>query len=222
MGRIEKMKRVVIEEANKRILNESEDSVEIIDSLISDESIEDAIDSEQEMETPEVILDLEKNPPNWYLKLKKRIEMKLRKQKGKRRSGRRGVGQGNYKRKKETKKVVLTSLGIGAVAQTLIITILYNTVKKFRDIIDNISIGGKSIRIQNESTNLDDDGVFDYEKVISHKYNITLQFNTIVVNNETGEEEYGEIIEELLDIPDSYEEGLKIFQQKLDKLGGKN
>ena len=53
----------------------------------------------------------------------------------------------------------------------------------------------------------------DYEKVISHKYNITLQFNTIVVNDETGEEEYGEIIEELLDIPDSYEEGLKIFQE---------
>ncbi len=73
-----------------------------------------------------------------------------------------------------------------------------------------------------EVVDLDDDGVFDYEKVISHKYNITLQFNTIVVNNETGEEEYGEIIEELLDIPDSYEEGLKIFQQKLDKLGGKN
>ena len=66
--------------------------------------------------------------------------------------------------------------------------------------------------------NLDDDGVFDYEKVISHKYNITLQFNTIVVNDETGEEEYGEIIEELLDIPDSYEEGLKIFQQIKDKI----
>ena len=60
MGRLEKMKRLIIEEANKRVLNESEDSVEIIDSLISDVDLEDAIDSEQEMETPEVILDLEK------------------------------------------------------------------------------------------------------------------------------------------------------------------
>lgn len=154
MGRIEKMKRLIIEEANKRILNESEDSVEIIDSLISDEDLEDAIDSEQEMETPEVILDLEKNPPNWYLKLKKRIEMKLRRQRGKRRGKRRGVGQSDYKTKKETKKVV-KSLGVGAVAQAAIITILYNTVKKFRDIIDNISFDGKSIRIQNESTDFE-------------------------------------------------------------------
>ena len=74
MGRLEKMKRLIIEEANKRVLNESEDSVEIIDSLISDVDLEDAIDSEQEMETPEVILDLEKNPPKWYSKLKKRIK----------------------------------------------------------------------------------------------------------------------------------------------------
>ena len=142
MGRIEKMKRLIIEESNKRILNESEDSVEIIDSLISDEDLEDAIDSEQEMETPEVILDLEKNPPKWYSKLKKRIEIKLRHQRDKKRSKRRGVDQSDYKRKKETKKVV-TTLGIGAVAQAAIITILYNTVKKFRDIID--SFDGKSI-----------------------------------------------------------------------------
>jgi hypothetical protein len=148
MGRLEKMKRLIIEEANKRILNESEDSVEIIDSLISDEDLEDAIDSEQEMETPEVILDLEKNPPKWYSKLKKRIEIKLRHQRDKKRSKRRGVGQSDYKRKKEIKKVV-TTLGIGAVAQAAIITILYNTVKKFRDIID--SFDGKSIKIQNES-----------------------------------------------------------------------
>ena len=142
MGRIEKMKRLIIEESNKRILNESEDSVEIIDSLISDVDLEDAIDSEQEMETPEVILDLEKNPPKWYSKLKKRIEIKLRHQRDKKRSKRRGVDQSDYKRKKETKKVV-TTLGIGAVAQAAIITILYNTVKKFRDIID--SFDGKSI-----------------------------------------------------------------------------
>jgi len=142
MGRLEKMKRLIIEEANKRVLNESEDSVEIIDSLISDVDLEDAIDSEQEMETPEVILDLEKNPPKWYSKLKKRIEIKLRHQRDKKRSKRRGVDQSDYKRKKETKKVV-TTLGIGAVAQAAIITILYNTVKKFRDIID--SFDGKSI-----------------------------------------------------------------------------
>jgi hypothetical protein len=146
------MKRLIIEEANKRILNESEDSVEIIDSLISDEDLEDAIDSEQEMETPEVILDLEKNPPKWYSKLKKRIEIKLRHQRDKKRSKRRGVGQSDYKRKKEIKKVV-TTLGIGAVAQAAIITILYNTVKKFRDIID--SFDGKSIKIQNESTDFE-------------------------------------------------------------------
>jgi hypothetical protein len=152
MGRLEKMKRLIIEEANKRILNESEDSVEIIDSLISDEDLEDAIDSEQEMETPEVILDLEKNPPKWYSKLKKRIEIKLRHQRDKKRSKRRGVGQSDYKRKKEIKKVV-TTLGIGAVAQAAIITILYNTVKKFRDIID--SFDGKSIKIQNESTDFE-------------------------------------------------------------------
>ena len=145
MGRIEKMKRLIIEESNKRILNESEDSVEIINSLISDEVIEDAIESEEEVETPEVILDLEKNPPNWYLRLKKRIEIKLRRQRGRRKSSRR---QSDYSRKKENKKVA-KSLGIGVVAQAAIITILYNTVKSFKDTIDKISFDGKSIRIQN-------------------------------------------------------------------------
>jgi hypothetical protein len=149
MGRIEKMKRLIIEEANKRMLNESEDSVEIIDSLITDNNIEDAIDSEQEIETPEVILELEKNPPRWYLRLKKRIEIKLRRHKGKRRDKRRGTGQSDYQRKKETKKNVVKSLGIGAAAQIAIITILYNTSKKFKGIIDSIKIDGKSIRIQN-------------------------------------------------------------------------
>ena len=144
MGRIEKMKRLIIEESNKRILNESEDSVEIINSLISDEVIEDAIESEEEVETPEVILDLEKNPPNWYLRLKKRIEIKLRRQRGRRKSPR----QSDYSRKKENKKVA-KSLGIGVVAQAAIITILYNTVKSFKDTIDKISFDGKSIRIQN-------------------------------------------------------------------------
>ena len=135
MGRIEKMKRLIIEESNKRILNESEDSVEIINSLISDEVIEDAIESEEEVETPEVILDLEKNPPNWYLRLKKRIEIKLRRQRGRRKSPR----QSDYSRKKENKKVA-KSLGIGVVAQAAIITILYNTVKSFKDTIDKISL----------------------------------------------------------------------------------
>tara|TARA_R110000803_G_scaffold206036_1_gene273069 strand:+ start:109 stop:543 length:435 start_codon:yes stop_codon:yes gene_type:complete len=144
MGRIEKMKRLIIEESNKRILNESEDSVEIINSLISDEVIEAAIESEEEMETPEVILNLEKNPPNWYLRLKKRIEIKLRRQRGRRKSPR----QSDYSRKKENKKVA-KSLGIGVVAQAAIITILYNTVKSFKDTIDKISFDGKSIRIQN-------------------------------------------------------------------------
>ena len=144
MGRIEKMKRLIIEESNKRILNESEDSVEIINSLISDEVIEGAIESEEEVETPEVILDLEKNPPNWYLRLKKRIEIKLRRQRGRRKSPR----QSDYSRKKENKKVA-KSLGIGVVAQAAIITILYNTVKSFKDTIDKISFDGKSIRIQN-------------------------------------------------------------------------
>ena len=220
MGRLEKMKRLIIEEANKRVLNESEDSVEIIDSLISDVDLEDAIDSEQEMETPEVILDLEKNPPKWYSKLKKRIEIKLRHHRGKKRDKRRGVGQSDYKRKKENKKV-LKSLGIGAAAQAAIITILYNTVKKFRDIVNNISIEGKSIRIQNESTDFEYGTDLDsggYQNKIRHEYNIKLQFNTTVIDDETGEEWEGETIEELLDIPDSYEEGLKIFQQTKDKL----
>ena len=100
MGRLEKLKRQVIAEANKRIINESEDSVEIIDTLISDKDLDS---------------------------------------------------------------------------------------------------GG-------------------YQNKIRHEYNIKLQFNTTVIDDETGEEWEGETIEELLDIPDSYEEGLKIFQQTKDKL----
>ena len=218
MGRIEKMKRLIIEEANKRVLNESEDSVEIIDSLISDVDLEDAIDSEQEMETPEVILDLEKNPPKWYSKLKKRIEIKLYKHRGKKRDKRRGVGQSDYKRKKENKKV-LKSLGIGAAAQAAIITILYNTVKKFRDIVNNISIEGKSIRIQNESTDFEYGTDLDGGGEDNVEYNITLQLNRILRDEEGNIMEIPDIEEEeLLDIPDSYEEGLKIFQQIKDKL----
>ena len=91
------------------------------------------------------------------------------------------------------------------------------------DIIDNI----------NKQSNMDTETFLDslsnveggedldsggYQNKIRHEYNIKLQFNTTVIDDETGEEWEGETIEELLDIPDSYEEGLKIFQQTKDKL----
>jgi hypothetical protein len=51
------------------------------------------------------------------------------------------------------------------------------------------------------------------------EYNITLQLNRILRDEEGNIMEIPDIeAEELLDIPDSYEEGLKIFQQIKDKL----
>jgi len=80
------------------------------------------------------------------------------------------------------------------------------------DIIDNINKQSNNVE---GSEDLDSGG---YQNKIRHEYNIKLQFNTTVIDDETGEEWEGETIEELLDIPDSYEEGLKIFQQTKDKL----
>lgn len=82
-------------------------------------------------------------------------------------------------------------------------------------------IEGANKIMLNESTNVEGSEDLDsggYQNKISHEYNIKLQFNTTVIDDETGEEWEGETIEELLDIPDSYEEGLKIFQQTKDKL----
>ena len=91
------------------------------------------------------------------------------------------------------------------------------------DIIDNINKQSNmdtetflaSLSNVEGSEDLDSGG---YQNKIRHEYNIKLQFNTTVIDDETGEEWEGETIEELLDIPDSYEEGLKIFQQTKDKL----
>ena len=55
------------------------------------------------------------------------------------------------------------------------------------------------------------------------EYNITLQLNRILRDEEGNIMEIPDIEEEeLLDIPDSYEEGLKIFQQIKDKLERNN
>ena len=73
-------------------------------------------------------------------------------------------------------------------------------------------------RMLNESeygTDLDGGGEDNVE------YNITLQLNRTLIHPVSGHPlEMPEIeAEELLDIPDSYEEGIKIFQQIKDKLG---
>ena len=55
------------------------------------------------------------------------------------------------------------------------------------------------------------------------EYNITLQLNRILRDEEGNIMEIPDIEEEeLLDIPNSYEEGLKIFQQIKDKLERNN
>ena len=62
---------------------------------------------------------------------------------------------------------------------------------------------------------------FDYddEEEGDVEYNITLQLNRTLVDETGNPLEMPEIeAEELLDIPDSYEEGIKIFEQIKDKL----
>ena len=62
---------------------------------------------------------------------------------------------------------------------------------------------------------------FDYDDEEGNvEYNVTLQLNRTLIHPVSGYPlEMPEIeAEELLDIPDSYEEGIKIFQQIKDKL----
>ena len=170
MGRIERMKRLIIEGANKRMLNEGEGMDFWLEEL------------------SEFAIHLE---------------------------------NGHYRPHNTLTHDDLTEFDIEEIKQ-----ILQNATKDKslsndemtivseygEDIIDNINKQSNNVE---GSEDLDSGG---YQNKIRHEYNIKLQFNTTVIDDETGEEWEGETIEELLDIPDSYEEGLKIFQQTKDKL----
>ena len=170
MGRIERMKRLIIEGANKRMLNEGEGMDFWLEEL------------------SEFAIHLE---------------------------------NGHYRPHNTLTHDDLTEYDIEEIKQ-----ILQNATKDKslsndemtivseygEDIIDNINKQSNNVE---GSEDLDSGG---YQNKIRHEYNIKLQFNTTVIDDETGEEWEGETIEELLDIPDSYEEGLKIFQQTKDKL----
>lgn len=116
----------------KRILSE-ETEIQNVDTIIDDVDIDKAIDVEEEIEIPEVILNLEKNPPKWYIKLKRRIALRTA-----RRSKRPNYkGQSDYKRKKQNKKVA-KYVPLGVMAEAAIVAALYVFNKKFKNFVNNL------------------------------------------------------------------------------------
>jgi hypothetical protein len=116
----------------KRILSE-ETEIQNVDTIIDDVDIDKAIDVEEEIEIPEVILNLEKNPPKWYIKLKRRIALRTA-----RRSKRPNYkGQSDYKRKKQNKKVA-KYVPLGVMAEATIVAALYVFNKKFKNFVNNL------------------------------------------------------------------------------------
>ena len=188
MGRLEKMKRIIIEEANKRVLNEGWFS-----RKKKIKSFQDYNDYVNGIDTT----------INVYQKGDKFLVTRR--------------GHEEY--------VIKTFDNVG---DALSFASDMSDEEKFRTDPEHFTHNDEGMEINEQNfdpdrydeteeygTDLDGGGEDNVE------YNITLQLNRTLIHPVSGHPlEMPEIeAEELLDIPDSYEEGIKIFQQIKDKLG---
>lgn len=132
----------------KKVINEEQNLEMEVDKLIDDSEIMNALETEEEteeeIEIPEVILQLEKNPPRWYIKLKQKI-IRLKKKKEMRR--RRNMGGKSYKERERNKKIGRTILGAIVPLETIIIALFYKLNSGFRNLVDDVRRG--RLRIPN-------------------------------------------------------------------------
>ena len=132
----------------KKVINEEQNLEMEVDKLIDDSEIMNALETEEEteeeIEIPEVILQLEKNPPRWYIKLKQKI-IRVKKKKQTRR--RRNMGGKSYKERERNKKIGRTILGAVVPLETIIIALFYKLNSGFRNLVDDVRRG--RLRIPN-------------------------------------------------------------------------
>jgi|32_taG_2_1085360.scaffolds.fasta_scaffold125957_1 hypothetical protein len=117
----------------KKVINEEQNLEMEVDKLIDDAEIMNALETEEEteeeIEIPEVILQLEKNPPRWYIRLKKRIERKRREINS----------RTSYKQKKKLKKINRILGGVAITTTVAIIALLTKFNDKFKNILNGFT-----------------------------------------------------------------------------------
>lgn len=132
----------------KKVINEEQNLEMEVDKLIDDSEIMNALETEEEIEEeieiPEVILQLEKNPPRWYIRLKQKI-IRLKKKNEMRR--RKNIGGKSYKERERNKKIGRTILGAVVPLETIIIALFYKLNSGFRNLVDDVRRG--RLRIPN-------------------------------------------------------------------------
>jgi len=132
----------------KKVINEEQNLEMEVDKLIDDSEIMNALETEEEteeeIEIPEVILQLEKNPPRWYIRLKQKI-IRLKKKNEMRR--RKNMGGKSYKERERNKKIGRTILGAVVPLETIIIALFYKLNSGFRNLVDDVRRG--RLRIPN-------------------------------------------------------------------------